>query len=156
MATEINNLEDFLTYAAKGGYASEAVNSDWQADGSQTIELTHEDWDFHDNYFTSSDGRRFHGREVVYYEGRPIWFMAYSGFVDEEADPDEVFTFLREAMKQPRADFPIRGPEFLNKEDMAYTLGVEEGDLDRFIATESITSNEEVVYEAVFIGGKID
>lgn len=150
----LEDLKSFLSFVAEHGYAGDAPKRR-EPDGSDTIELARGDWRFHDNYFTSTDGRRFHGREAIFFEGWPYWFIAYSGFVEGAADLGEVYAFLKEAMRRPEPELPIRGPKKLSHSEWRYTFAVEEGDLEGFRAVERIHLSGEEAYQAFFIGGLI-
>lgn len=149
-------LSQFLIFIAKEGYANPDTKKKRQSDGSDTILLKKENFTFNDNYFTSQDGRRFHGREVVFKDNKPYWFVAYSGYVNREEDPNGVYIFLKEAMLQPMHQFPVRGPERFQKNDLLYEFTDIIGDLSEFSANEYIKRNNKQIYNCYFIGGIID
>jgi len=156
--TEPLGLREFLVYAAKNGYANDAAAKVHEVDGSTTIQMQRGDWLAHDNYFTSEDGRRYHGRMVTSLGNRAMWFCGYSGFVSEAANPGEVYGFLKKAMVQPEEDFPVRGPWRFAEGGFTYKFQKTDinSDLDRFETIEEITKDGTPVYEAIFYGGKID
>jgi hypothetical protein len=147
-------LTSFLIYVAKNGYGNDASQKVACDDGSTTITLSDGAWSFHDNYFTSRDQTRFHGREVISRDGTPTWFLAYSGFVRHEAKPGEVYTFLKQALRHPDANLPIRGPLDYLDEAWHYTLQPSAG-LDEFFAIERITKDDVEAYVAYLTGGLI-
>ena len=74
-------LLKFLLDASRRGYAAGSVAvKKREADHSMTIELEQGPWKFHDNYF---GGEPYGGREVVFFEGRPVWMAVYYGHVDD-------------------------------------------------------------------------
>lgn len=152
----IAGLRDFLLRAAIKGYGSETPDKKIEKDSSDTISVEEGSWRLRDNYFTSVDGRRFHGTEVVTFMGKPFWFMAYSGFVSPNEDPGEIYRFLKKALLNAEPSFPIRGPYSIVDEGMSYKFDKLSDDLAEFTAHESILLNENRVYEAHFIGGLID
>lgn len=157
MAEQLD-LREFLIYAAKNGYANDATTKAHEVDGSATIQIRYGDWLAHDNYFTSEDGRRYHGRMVAFLGNRAMWFCGYSGFVSEAADPGEVYSFLKKAMLQPEEDFPVRGPGIFADGKFTYVFKKIDlnSDLDRFETVETISEAGTLIYEGVFYGGKID
>src|SRR5262245_17815491 len=107
----------FLTDASRRGYAagSRTVKTR-EADHSTTIVLEHGDWKFHDNYF---GGEPYGGREVVFFEGRPVWMALYYGHV-EGANVDSVYTFLQRALREAPPEFPVRGPGAIAEGQFSY------------------------------------
>lgn len=156
MNDKLTQLNNFLIFAAKNGYANSDVKTTKQADGSETINLHNDRWKLDDNYFTSKDGKRFYGREVVFYDSKPFWFVAYSGFVDVSSEPSEVYTFLKQAMLRPMKDFPVRGPKNFQDKDWEYEFKDVIGTVSEFTAKETINKKDKEVYKAYFIGGLID
>lgn len=156
MDTIQSDLNKFLIFAAKKGYANPRVQKISQLDGSETIAIKQEEFNFNDNYFTSQDGRRFHGREIVFYKDIPYWFLAYSGFVDKNQKPREVYQFLKDAMLNPLPNFPVRGPKKYQDRNWTYELDDLRGDLSDFTATEYISKDNKRVYKCNIIGGMIN
>jgi hypothetical protein len=77
----------FLTEASRRGYAAgSSTVQTREADHSTTIVIKQGDWSFHDNYF---GGEPYGGREVVFFQERPVWMAVYYGHVDDE-DVDAV------------------------------------------------------------------
>lgn len=107
--TDIANLRSFLIEAAAAGYAADnPQNQHKEEDGSTTITYPKGDWKFHDNFF---GGEPYGGREVVFFQGQPLWMMVYYGWVDQSVqDFPQIYTVLREALKRPLESLPIRGP----------------------------------------------
>ncbi|MBW4060955.1 hypothetical protein HJC99_00025 [Candidatus Saccharibacteria bacterium] len=153
-ANEQAELKQFLNFVATNGYGNEATKKHRQSDGSDTIELADGDWKFHDNYFTSSDGRSFFGREVVFKAGKPYWYMGYAGFTIADAEPSEVDKIIGTAMLSPDEDTPIRGPLELTLGDWQYAFTPGDS-LDEFYAAEWIKHNGTNVYLAHLHGGLI-
>lgn len=149
-------LKDFLIFAAENGYANSSVRKVRESNTSETIHLQKNEWELNDNYFTSKDGRRFHGHETVFYKGKPYWFIAYSGFVDELTDPGIAYGFLKKAMLKPVKNFPIRGPKAYNENEWQYNMQIPTYNLNKFTAEETIKHNDNEVYKAYFIGGLIN
>lgn len=149
-------LKDFLIFAAENGYANPSAMIVRESDTSDTIHLQKDEWKLDDNYFTSEDGRRYHGRETVFYKGKPYWFIAYSGFVNDLTDPGIVYTFLKKAMLKPIKNFPVRGPKAYNENEWKYNMHIPSCNLNEFTAEETIKNYNKEVYKAYFIGGLIN
>jgi hypothetical protein len=156
-ASNQEDLKDFLVYFAENGYGNNSVGKTREQDGSDSIVVENNPWKAHDNYFTSEDGRRFHGRVVVSLGDRALWFYAYSGFVNEDVSPGEVYNFLKQAMLNPQKEFPIRGPWQYSDGNWSYVLKHESSDnLGKFTAKEEISVDGDKVYTGLFIGGDLN
>ncbi|MEK9178176.1 MAG: DUF5680 domain-containing protein [Patescibacteria group bacterium] len=149
----IKKLKAFLLKVAVEGYASGKFK-DWtkEKDGSTTISKEDGDWEMHDNFF---GGEPYGGRELVSYKNKPYWIMVYYGQVLKVMNPEEIYPFLREALSIPDEDMPIRGPLYLKNKDFTYKFSYD-GTLDQFVANETISIGDQVVYEATFVGGLVD
>lgn len=147
------DLKQFIYNSSRATYASgdESIKVK-QPDGSTTIEYREGNWAFHDNYF---GGEPYGGREVVFYQGKPVWMMVYYGFVYIEIGNAEVYGILMEALRNTTADAPYRGPEKFEKGNWRYENKLE-GEVGNFRGTEKIYRDEECVYEASYIGGLVD
>jgi len=142
----------FLMEASRRGYAaaSSAVQTR-EADHSTTIVLEQGDWRFHDNFF---GGEPYGGREVVFFQGRPVWIAVYYGYV-EGADVDAVYSFLRRALREAPPEFPVRGPATIHEDGFCYRNAYE-GDVTRFWGEETIHAEERLLYKAHYGGGLVD
>lgn len=143
----------FLLKVALGGYASGDEKS-WikEKDGSTSIIKEDKDWKMHDNFF---GGEPYGGRETIFYKNKPFWIMVYYGQVLKVMDPAEIYKTLREALCVPEEDMPIRGPKYLKIKDFTYKLSWQ-GNLEQFVANETISLGDQEVYEATFVGGLVD
>ena len=142
----------FLLDASRRGYAagSTAVKTR-ELDHSMTIELAQGPWRFHDNYF---GGEPYGGREVVFFEGRPVWMAVYYGHVDD-ANVGSVYAFLQSALREAPAEFPVRGPGVLTRGQFSYQ-NAHAGGIERFSGEERIHDNGRLVYSARYAGGLVD
>lgn len=124
-----------------------------ESDGSRTIVYEHADWQMHDNFF---GGEPYGGRQVVFYQNKPVWICVYYGFVDKNlSSAADVYDFLREALRYPPKDMPLRGPAFYEKSNMEYRHAVPD-DIENFSSEETITKNGKQIYSAQFVGGMVD
>ncbi len=165
------SLREFLLLQSDFGYGGEKAAPVKEQDGSTTIEYELGPWRFHDNYFTSEDGRVYFGRVVVFLAGKPHWYAVYEGIVEPAGEPGEVYGFLKKVLRMPDPDFPIRGPVKYEEEGsrMMYELDfsdrtrISAGNLDEFDFSEyvvGIGENEDDditnLYQATFTGGRIN
>ena len=136
------------TYAA-GDSAQKIVNDD----KSTTLIFESGDWKYHDNYF---GGEPYGGREVVFFNGAPIYIMTYYGQVNASvSDINKVYGVLMDALKLIPEDNPYRGPEKYNSGDLSYKNSFT-GEVDNFFGEESILENGKEIYKARYIGGFVD
>ena len=134
------------------GYAvADEVPLSRELDGSFSLRFSRDDWQYHDNFF---GGDPFAGREVVHRAERPVWCMVYYGATSGPREANEVFRWLREAL---RAAGPgsLRGPAGYDGAGWVYS-GRTRGDIERFSGTEQIEVSGTVVYRADFLGGWVD
>jgi hypothetical protein len=147
-------LIEFLIKASKATYDSgnEAIQVK-ETDKSTTLTYSDGEFSFHDNYF---GGEPYGGREVVFFQGSPVFMMTYYGKVVESVtDLKATYGFLQESLRQKTIEYPLRGPNEYIKGDMKYTFKLE-GDITSFIGYEKIYANNSEIYSAVFIGGLVD
>ena len=141
----------FLLGASRRGYAAgRGAVTIAEADHSTTI--VHEDgeWRFHDNYF---GGEPYGGREVVFLGGRPVWMAVYYGWVEgANVGIESVYSFLRRALREAPAEFPVRGPDALTEGRFTYR-NAHEGGVARFWGEETIREDGRLVYTARYAGG---
>jgi hypothetical protein len=147
----IEELTGFLADARQRGYAVvDDVPVRREADGSFSLSFERADWRYHDNFF---GGNPFAGREVVHRAGRPVWCMVYYGASSTALDANDVFRWLREALRSGTG--ALRGPASHHGAGWIYESQTD-GDLGRFAGTEQIRRSGELVYRADFAGGWVD
>ncbi|SDR35291.1 DUF5680 domain-containing protein [Natronobacterium texcoconense] len=147
----MTNLAAFIVEAHRNGYAT--TQADPGPDGEKVITYGRGEYGYRDQYYGST---AFVGHEVVTRDGRPVWGMSYYGdVVREDADPNDVYAVLREALEQATTDRPYRGPAAYEGDEMTYSSSVD-GDLQRFEGEEHIQNSETVVYRGTFAGGRVD
>jgi len=148
---DTKELKAFILEASKNTYASEDPNiKAKQTDSSTTIVYEKDDWKYHDNYF---GGEPFGGREVVFFQDKPVWMMVYYGsVVVETIVPDELYKVLTKALRNAPADMPYRGPKELIDGDFTYKNDLE-GDVERFSGEERIYKDNILLYTAKYVGG---
>jgi len=147
-------LLDFVVDAHKHGYASgQSAPAKKEVDGSTTIEYISGDWKHHDNFF---GGEPYGGREVVFYQNKPVWMMVYYGKVLENIkDVKKVYAVLQEALRTVSLDCPFRGLKQYQHENYIYNNGWT-GDIEQFSGKEIILHGEKEIYYAEYLGGLVD
>lgn len=147
------SLKQFLLDCNKAGYAG-GEEKEWikEPDGSTTIPFTKGSWRMNDNFF---GGEPYGGREIVFFEEKPVWMMVYYGWVVEGAESNPVYGVLRNALSQMPEDYPYRGPKEYKEGEFIYTNSWE-GEVDRFSGEEQIKQGGKLIYKANYLGGLVD
>ncbi len=95
------------------------------------------EWEYYDGYAGAESAP---GREVVLFQGTPVWSMSYQGktidFLRKEF-VEETFEFLKKALRSADANMPFRGPSKFTDGDFTYTFNMN-GDYRYFTGKESI------------------
>ncbi len=154
----LQELVKFIGEANRAGYASgdesSLIN---ESDSSKTIVYESGDFKFHDNYF---GGEPYGGREVVFYENKPVFIMVYYGRIsDKNIDKKIIYSFLQNALKLFPEDKPFRGPkqyeEIIEGKRLEYKNNWS-GEIDYFSGNETISVDGVEVYDAKYSGGLVD
>jgi hypothetical protein len=151
----LNELCKFLVKAKKSTYAAgDVAKKIFEADKSTTLVFEEGDWKYHDNYF---GGEPYGGREVVFFQGQPVYMMVYYGWVIEGVpDVQAVYKTLQGALTLIPEDKPFRGPKKYNLDGVEY-INIFEGEIDNFFGEEIIKSKDgNEIYKAKYIGGLVD
>lgn len=152
------NLQELCRFLVKAKKATYAAGDDAkniaEADKSKTLIFEDGDWKYHDNYF---GGEPYGGREVVFFQGLPVYMMVYYGRVAEDvSDVQAVYKILQGALRLIPEERPYRGPKEFSQDDLKYT-NVFEGEVDNFSGEEMITFEDgREIYKAKYIGGSVD
>lgn len=88
------------------------------------------------------------GKEVIFFQNKPIWCMSYQGMLTEKHTHDsalEIYLFLKNALRKTPADMPFRGPNFFQENNMRYEFHIQ-GDSYYFTGREEIFQNEKLVF----------
>jgi len=150
----LSELCDFLVKTKQGTYASgeESIKTK-EADGSTTLIFEDGEWRYHDNYF---GGEPYGGREVVFWQGQPVYLMIYYGQVSPEiTDCSEIYRVLQQALTLIPKDRPYRGPAEYKTGDYQY-LNTFQGEVDSFSGEEVIKHQGREIYRAKYCGGLVD
>lgn len=147
-------LSEFLVRAKINTYASSGEGGERRLeDGSKELVYEEDDWKYRDRYFGFNP---FVGEEVVWKNGKAIWAMNYYGRITAKNVPvEEVYEFLKKAMKHVKEDRPFRGPAEFREENFKY-VDQSEGTIDDFAGIETIYSEDSKVHELKYHGCKIE
>lgn len=138
------------TYAGQGDFASVAP----LLPGSKQLEFVQGEFLYRDVYVGML---RFVGQELVYFSGRPVWSMSYSGGLLPNVPPASakaVYAFLRVALHALPTEFPIRGPAVFEAENLRYVCQYS-GGVEAFQGHEVISELGSPIYELHFSGGRL-
>jgi hypothetical protein len=138
------------TYAAQGGDASVVP----LLPDSKQLEYREGEFFYRDIYVGLS---RFVGQEIVYLNDHAIWSMSYAGGLSANTKgmpASQIYAFLREALQKAPPALPIRGPHLLMSDALHYTCQCT-GSIEQFDGVESITLDDECLYQLHFSGGNL-
>ncbi len=146
------NLEEVKAFLMQANmpHAEGTAETTKEKDGSRTIEYVAGDYRLHDNFF---GGEPYGGRLVIFHKERPVFMEVYYGQTSKPAN--EVYDFLREALKHPDDKNPFRGPAEYTSGSYTYK-STTEGDVASHTVKESIYEEDKEIYWAVVIGGLVD
>jgi hypothetical protein len=74
----MDGLNDFIVMAKRATYAAAAAKSLPYRLGTSDLQFRDGPWSYHDSYVGEAD---FLGQEIVYRDRRPVWSMAYYGYL---------------------------------------------------------------------------
>jgi hypothetical protein len=101
-------------------------------------------------------GAYFVGQETVYYNSSALWAMGYAGGLASAAvrpaEMGRVYDFLRAALRQVAADRPYRGPSTFRQGEYIYR-DESQGEVDDFWGVETITHQDQQIYQLHYSGG---
>ena len=144
----------FLVKAKKSTYAAgDKADKIIEDDKSTSLFFEEGNWKYHDNYI---GGEPYGGRELVFFQGKPVYIMVYYGWVAQSvADPASVYKILQKALSLIPEDKPFRGPEECKNEDLLYVNTVK-GVVSNFFGEEVISRGNKELYRAKYMGGLVD
>ncbi|WP_337860755.1 DUF5680 domain-containing protein [Ferroplasma sp.] len=149
---ESERIPEFMVEAKTKAYASGNAYSDGNG-GSKEFMFTSGNLKYTDRYVGSIF---FAGQETLFESNIPVWSMVYyGGMLDDSCEPDEVYNFLRTALRNIPLDLPLRGSKYFHSNKFVYKNEAE-GDLSHFIGYESIENTEDIIYELHYSGGSIE
>lgn len=151
-------LNEFLVEAKRNTYASGKEGMDVVLeDGSKDFIYENGIYSYRDRYYGFNP---FIGQELVWENDDLIWGMNYIGRItSNEADPKEVYDFLKEALMEVPINLPLRGPGSYSRkiDHFRYNSNLKDNanGLDFFNGEEWIHLRGSHVYELNFHGGLV-
>ena len=148
---KLAKLNKFLVKAKKNTYAGGGKEKKL-SDQSRELRFKQGKFEYRDRYFGSIS---FIGQEVVFYDKKIIWGTNYYGrVVSETIFSDQIYRFLKKALKKITENKPFRGPDNFQLENFKYTNKVK-GKIDNFKGNEIIFYKKEIVYKLNYHGGLV-
>jgi hypothetical protein len=149
-------FEQFLAAAKRATYAAQGDSASVPPLllDSKQLEYREADFFYRDVYVGMT---RFVGQEIVYFAGRALWSMSYSGGLCsgvEKSAIRPVYLFLRQALTAVPDHLPLRGPALFDQGTLRYTLHCN-GNLEQFDGIEEIHSDGRLMYRLHFAGGRL-
>lgn len=147
-------LTDLLVNAKAHSYAViNEIPKTVMNDGGTELTYTEDQFLYRDRYY---GGEPFIGEEVVIHNNIVIWGMNLRGKVLEPATMpvEDIYSFLREALKKMPADAPFRGPACFESNNLKYSSKVS-GSVEQFIGVEKIFLGGKLIYEGFYHGGYV-
>ena len=143
-------LTEFIVAAKRATYAAVDEGGEQQSsDGAKKFEYSRGGLHYQDVYYGSTD---FAGQETVFKQGKPAWAMSYYGATLDRTETDELYAFLKAALKEVTKEAPYRGRARLASDVLEYS-NEWHGSPERFHGREQISKNGIVVYELRYEGG---
>lgn len=144
-------ISEFLVKAKISTYASNGEGDEKKLpNGARELTFEEQNYRYRDQYFGTNP---FTGEELVWENDNPVWCMNYSGEAFED-NKEEIYSFLKEALKLVTEDIPYRGPKEYAQGEWKY-INIPEGDLNKFKGTEFILFKDKKVYELNYHGGLV-
>jgi hypothetical protein len=144
-------LASFLSKAKKRTYASKMVSEKRMLDNSKELIFKEGKLVYKNRYFGLNT---FSGQELIFYDKKLIWSMAYRGGLIEgfETLSSQCYIFLKTCLKKLPKEFPVRGPKDFKKGNFRYFNNYR-GELDDFVGVERIFWKDQVIYSCNYFGG---
>ena len=107
---------------------------------------------YHDTYYGNKE---FYGREMVYVNGKFVWYMEYEGGVLNAESTNIYDKVLKPALKNIDNKMPLRGPHKFSIDDYKYVFETN-GSIRKFDGIERIYKKEKLIYELKCHGGSFN
>lgn len=153
----LKELAEFLVEAKTKTYANvNAKEINAQRPDFKELEYKKGKWEYRDSYC----GFFFApGQEIVRFNKKPVWAMAYSGGMNSKYHGDvlfakEIFSFLKLALAKVSPKIPYRGPKSYISGNYKYTNTIK-GNITDFSGTEKIFFKGKEIFKQEYIGGLI-
>jgi len=146
----IVKLKQFLVNAKKNTYASGGESkAKTFFDGTKEYVFNEGNLKYVDRY---KGHEKFSGEENVLKNNKIIWRMKYEGKILSDKIPaDDIYSFLRKALKKIYKDSLFRGPKKLTSKGYKY-INNTKGNIEKFSGEEKIFYKDELVYRLTYSG----
>ncbi len=156
MNVVLEDLAAFLVRAKKFTYAGNGRDVPPQRPNFREMAYHEGDWDYRDSY---AGFYRAPGQEIVRFQGKPVWVLAYSGGMLPEYHgqfklAQETFTFLKKALWRVEESQPFRGPPEFSEGKFKY-VNSNEGDITFFFGQERIRLEDREIFRQYYHGSGI-
>jgi hypothetical protein len=154
MPNFLDELFNFIMTGKNIDYSQDDESSfKREINASTTITATNGKFRSEDNYF---GGEPYGGREIIFYEDKPVWIMVYYGLIHPGfSDINKVYATLKKALREGKSQKLFRGPTALVDKGLVYKA-VQKGDVSNIQVDEFIYQGNKEIYCARFIGGLVD
>ncbi len=146
--TGTEEIIEFLMKAKTSTYSADGPRSAPSRPQSLDMHFSEEDYLYIDTYIGAE---QFGGEEAVWYQGKPVWCMNYTGRI---LGDDFSGDFLKEALRHITKEAPYRGPALYQSGDYTYHC-YSTGSFEWFQGHEEIYCRSAKIYELIFHGGKL-
>ena len=135
------------------GYSDPSVKYETNGKSGKILTRAVGEWKYEDEFY---GGEPYSGNETIWHKGKDIFRCVYWGKVVDGVNFSDIYGFLRRALKVgPDGNCVHRGPENFIEGELKYTNSCK-GNIEEFVQTERIFSNDREVYIAYFIGGRVN
>jgi hypothetical protein len=111
------------------------------------------DYTYEDEFY---GGEPYSGNETIWLKEKPVCRVVYHGSSVGKVEMADLYVFLKKALALGISEKTLhRGPESFVDGVWRYE-NVSSGTEESFITVETIFKDDELVYEATFIGGEIN
>lgn len=151
--TGLADLEVFIVRAKRATYVGSGETAAPSRAGSHDLVFADGDWGYRDSYFGGTD---FHGQEVVWHRGEPVWAMSYYGTIlrPDLIDAPRAGLTIKAALSAMYAEgrfldgFEWQGEHGLYRDSST-------GDVAHFHGRETISVDSVEAYALDYFGGLV-
>ena len=151
--TGLADLEAFIVRAKRATYVGSGEAAAPSRAGSHDLVFADGDWGYRDSYFGGTD---FHGQEVVWHRGEPVWAMSYYGTIlrPDLIDAARAGLTIKAALSAMYAENRFLGGFEWQGEHGLYR-DTSTGDVSHFHGRETISVDGVEAYALDYFGGLV-
>ncbi len=148
-----NDLKKLLREFNKRGYSDPNAKYADNGKNGKVLRLNIGEYTYEDEYY---GGEPYCGNETIWKNSIAIFRCVYWGKVVDDVDFGDIYCFLKEAIsKGPDGNLVHRGPAEYSSRNLKYTNEII-GDISEFRQVERIFLDNNEVYTAYFLGGRVN